>query len=138
MTDSSVPSFDQERSAPAATGRQAAREAGTAAQGLAERILLLDRPRYVAGASTDLDSDHGGLVLCGKGAESRARELRRAGYEGILVIDQAAYEADAATGDEPFAMPEPDGRLFVGGLGGVLQEQRDCGASVAMTPTRYV
>jgi hypothetical protein len=86
----------------------------------------------------NLDLDYGGLVLCGKGAEGRTRELRYAGFEGILIIDQAAYEAEAATADEPFALPEPDGRLFVGGLEGVLQEQRDCGASIAMTPTRYV
>jgi hypothetical protein len=136
MTDSSVPPSQQEHSAPATPGGQVAREAGTAVRQLAERVLLLDRPKYVAGVPTHLDPDHGGLVLCGPGAGSRARTLRSAGYEGTLVIDRAAYEAEAATADEPFAIP--DGRLFGGDLEGVLQEQRDCGASVATTPTRYI
>jgi hypothetical protein len=133
MTDSSAPFPRQEHSTPA---REAAREAGTAAQKMAQRVLLLDRPRYVDAAPPYLDPDHGGLVLCGKKAGGRARELRGAGYTSILVIDQAAYETEAATGDEPFALPE--GRLFGGHLGDVLHQQLDCGADVAVTPTRYV
>ena len=136
MTDSSAPLPRQEHSAPAAPARQAAREAGTAAQMMAERVLLLDRPRYVDAASAYLDPDHGGLVLCGKNAGGRARQLCGAGYESILVIDQAAYETEAATADEPFALPE--GRLFGQDLDDVLQQQLDCGADIAVTPTRYV
>jgi hypothetical protein len=75
-------------------------------------------------------------VLCGKNADRKARELRQEGYGSILVIDQAAYETEAATDDEPFALPE--GRLFGNGLHDVLQQQLDCGADVALTPTRYV
>jgi hypothetical protein len=136
MTDSSAPLPRQEHSAPGAPARQAAREAGTAAQKVAERVLLLDRPRYVDSAPAHLDPDHGGLVLCGQHAGGRARELRRAGYESILVIDQAAYETEAASADEPFALPE--GRLFGEDLDDVLQGQLGCGADVAVTPTRYI
>ena len=97
MTDSSVPSSDQERSAPAATGRQAAREAGTAAQGLAERILLLDRPRYVAGASTDLDSDHGGPAHLGAAS---ATDWGRVRLKDLIVrtVDEGRLRRWVASG----------------------------------------
>jgi hypothetical protein len=136
MTDSSDPLAQQEPSPPGAPGRQAAREAGTAAQKAGQRVLLLDRPRYVAAAPPYLDPRHGGLVLCGKNADRKARELRLEGYDSILVIDQAAYESEAATDDEPFALPE--GRLFGDRLDDVLQQQLDCEADVALTPTRYI
>jgi hypothetical protein len=73
MTDSSVPLPRQGPSVPGAPARQAAREASTAAQKVAERVLLLDRPRYVDAAPPYLDPDHGGLVLCGQNAGGRAR-----------------------------------------------------------------
>jgi hypothetical protein len=136
MTDSDVPLPREEHSAPVAPAGRTAREPSTAAQTVAERVLLLDRPKYVHAVPTHLDSDHGGLVLCGKDAGGRARQLRRAGYDSILVIDQAAYENEPATADEPFALP--GGQLFGGHLDDVLQQQLDCGADVAMTPTRYV
>ena len=136
MTDSSVPLPRQGLSVPGAPARQAAREASTAAQRVAERVLLLDRPRYLDAAPPYLDPDHSGLVLCGQNAGGRARELRRTGYESILVIDQAAYETEAASADEPFALPE--GRLFGEDLDDVLQEQLGCGVDVAVTPTRYI
>jgi hypothetical protein len=136
MTESSDPLSHQEHSAPGAPRRQPARKQGTATQKVGQRVLLLDRPRYVPAAPPYLDSDHGGLVLCGKNADRRARELRVQGYDSILIIDQAAYESEAATTDEPFALPE--GRLFGDRLDDVLQQQLDCEADVALTPTRYV
>jgi hypothetical protein len=136
MTDSTDPLPRQERSVPGVPTSQAARKQGTAAQKMGQRVLLLDRPRYVSAAPPYLNLDHGGLVLCGKNAYTRARELRLQGYGGILVIDQAACESEAATKDEPFARPE--GRLFGDRLDDVFQQQLDCGADVVLTPTRYV
>jgi hypothetical protein len=136
MTDSNVPLPQQDRWASEAPASHAGRDASTAAQKVAERVLLLDRPRYVKAVPAHLDPNHGGFVLCGKNASSRASQLRRAGYEGILVIDHAAYESEAATADEPFALPER--RLFGEPLDDVLEDQLVYGASVAMTPTRYI
>jgi hypothetical protein len=134
MTESSVPGQHPD---PVQPIRQAAPEATTAARQLRERVLLLDRPCYVDRAPPYLDPDHGGLVLCGQNAGRQARQLRLMGYQGLLVIDPAAYERAAASTDEPFALP-PEGRLFGASLEEVLQEQLDCGANLAMTPTRYV
>jgi hypothetical protein len=134
MTDSSVPG---QRPDPVLPVRQAAPEAATAAGQLMERVLLLDRPCYVDQPPPYLDPDHGGLVLCGQNAGRQARQLRLMGYQGLLVIDPAAYESAAATSDEPFA-PPPEGQLFGSSMNDVLQEQLDCGANIAMTPTRYV
>jgi hypothetical protein len=107
-----------------------------AANAVAERILLLDRSVYVRTAPTYLDPKHGGLVLCGKNADRGVLRLRRDGYDGLLLEDAAAYEKQAATTDQPFALPK--GHLFGNDLDSVLQEQRDYGATVALTPTRYI
>jgi hypothetical protein len=109
---------------------------GRAADAVAERILLLDRPKYVRQVPPNLNAAHGGLVLCDADAAAGVIALRKSGYTGVLVEDVAAYETEAATADEPFALPEPG--LFGNDLESVLQEQLDRGATVALTPTRYV
>lgn len=105
--------------------------------GPAERVFLLDRPRYVDEVPGYLDPDHGGLVLCGDGAHSRVHELRLAGFTGRLIEDAAAYEKQVATKDEPFDLPKDDG-LFGVTLEDVLQGQIERGADWALTPSRYV
>jgi hypothetical protein len=109
---------------------------GRAAGAVAERVLLLDRPKHVRQVPTMLDDDHGGLVLCDTGAGAGVISLRKSGYTGVLVEDVAAYEKEVATASEPFALPEPG--LFGNDLESVLQGQLDRGATVALTPTRYV
>lgn len=114
-----------------------ARHAGRAAGAVAERVLLLDRPRFVRHVPDCLDPDHGGLVLCGDGAADRTLELTAGGYGGVLLEDTAAYERQVATAKAPFALPEGD-LLFGNDLDSVLQAQLDRGATAALTPTRYV
>lgn len=109
---------------------------GRAASAVAERVFLLDRPKYVRQVPTYLDAAHGGLVLCDADAGRGVIALRESGFTGVLVEDVAAYEKEVATADEPFALPEPG--LFGNDLESVLQGQLARGASVALTPTRYV
>src|SRR5215472_12126303 len=109
---------------------------GQAAGAVAERVFLLDRPKYVRQMPTYLDAAHGGLVLCDADAGAGVIALRESGYTGVLVEDVAAYEKEVATADEPFALPQPG--LFGNDLESVLQGQLARGASVALTPTRYV
>jgi hypothetical protein len=109
---------------------------GVAAAAVAQRILLLDRPVYVRTPPEYLDPKHCGLVLCGNNAGRGVVWLRQDGYDSLLLEDPGAYEKQAATAEEPFALPQ--GRLFGNNLDSVLQEQRDRGATVAITPTRYI
>ena len=109
---------------------------GRAASAVAERVLLLDRPKYVRQAAATLDAAHGGLVLCDVDAGADVIALRKSGYTGVLIEDVAAYETEVATANEPFALPEPG--LFGNDLESVLQGQLDRGATVALTPTRYI
>jgi hypothetical protein len=106
------------------------------ANAVAEHILLLDRPVYMRTTPTYLDPKYSGLVLCGNNADRGVLRLRKDGYDGLLLEDPAAYEKQAATADEPFALPQ--GRLFGDNLDSVLQEQLDRSATVAITPTRYI
>ena len=80
---------------------------GRAADAVAERILLLDRPKYVRQAPTNLNAAHGGLVLCDADAGAGVIALRKSGYTGVLVEDVAAYETEAATADSPSLFPSP-------------------------------
>ena len=52
---------------------------GRTADAVAERILLLDRPKYVRQAPTNLNAAHGGLVLCGADAGAGVIALRKSG-----------------------------------------------------------
>ncbi|WP_329260754.1 hypothetical protein OG417_25000 [Actinoallomurus sp. NBC_01490] len=131
MNDRPVPT-DHSGQTLAHIGRQ-----GKAASAVAERILMLDRPRFVKEVPDYLDPDYGGLVLCGDNAAARTLELAKSGYSGVLLEDAAAYEKEIATGEAPFALPDGD-LLFGGDLDSVLQAQIERGATAALTPTRYV
>jgi|GEM_PF-1751697 hypothetical protein len=75
---------------------------------VAERIFLLNRPKYVRQVPAYLDAAHGGLVLCDANAGAGVIALRKSGYTGVLVEDVAAYETEVATADEPFSLsPSP-------------------------------
>jgi hypothetical protein len=77
-----------------------------------------------------------GLVLRGGKAGAGVRELRKGGFGGVLVIDSESYAVAAATAEAPFVLPQ-DG-LFEVTLEQILKGQRDCGATVALTPTGYL
>ncbi|WP_261562663.1 hypothetical protein [Frankia tisae] len=113
----------------------APRPASTAAERrLSERIFLLARTRALRVPS--LHPRHGGLALCGPDAVEKLRELRRRGHSGLLIADPAFYENDVATDDQPFTFTADD--LFGHGLDRELELQLDSGATVALTPTRYL
>lgn len=76
-----------------------------------------------------------GLVLCGAKAGTGVRELRSGGFDGPLVIDHETYSV-AATAEAPFVLAQNG--LFQMTLDQVLQGQRACGATVALTPTGYL
>lgn len=78
----------------------------------------------------------GGLVLHGSQAPGWIQELRREGFDRLLLHDPGTYCTAAATEDQPFVLPE-DG-LFPITLEDHLQGQRHVGADVAMTPTGYL
>ncbi|WP_433464156.1 hypothetical protein [Spirillospora sp. CA-128828] len=106
-----------------------------AAQLLDQRILVLERPRFVRAIPKLVDPVHSGLVLCDAKAARHTAALRPVS-SGLLLEDQAPYEKQVATADAPFDLPEDV--LFGGDLDDVLDEQRRRGADLAIAPTRYV
>lgn len=106
-----------------------------AAQLLAQRILVLERPQFVAPMPALIDADRSGLVLCDSKAP-RSTAALRGSYSGLLLEDPAAYERQVATEEAPFDLPEDV--LFGDDLASVLDLQRERGADLAITPTRYV
>ncbi|GAA4242448.1 hypothetical protein GCM10022254_75480 [Actinomadura meridiana] len=106
-----------------------------AAQLLDQRILILERPRFVTAMPALVNTAHSGLVLCDAKAARHTAALRPA-CSGLLLEDQSPYEKQIATADAPFDLPADV--LFGGELGDVLDEQRRRGADLAIAPTRYV
>ncbi|MEU1147992.1 hypothetical protein ACFYO9_26660 [Streptomyces sp. NPDC005863] len=86
-----------------------------------------------------LDPGRSGLVLCGDDAVKKAGTLRfKEGFDSPLLIDPAVYETRVATEDDPFPY-EIEPTLFLDDpLELALAEQRDAGATLAMTPTGYI
>jgi hypothetical protein len=111
--------------------------ASRAARAVADRILMIDRPQFVRQVPGFLDTSHGGLVLCGPAAPAGTLGVRDGGYTGVLLEDTAPYEREVATAEEPFSLPADD-LLFGADLDSALQMQIDRGATVAVTPSRYV
>jgi hypothetical protein len=120
-------------------GGQASRPAlSRAAQALSQAVVLVARDRFAQEIPPYLGSTPVGYGLCGADSGPKLGRLRRKGI--LLLADQASYEDQLATESEPLA-PPPDGGqlpLFGGGLDGLLTDQVDRGAALAMVPTRYV
>ncbi|WP_051385827.1 hypothetical protein [Actinokineospora inagensis] len=110
---------------------------GGAVAALTDQVLV--HASYEAGARLlpSLPPSAPGLVLGGVMALRGVRKLRDGGYRGILIADPEGYKKAEATPDVPFVLPEGDG-LFSVSLDDVLRQQRESGASVAMTPTGYL
>jgi hypothetical protein len=79
-----------------------------------------------------------GLVLRGRKACAGVRQLRRNHFGGVLLIDPEGYTKRAATAEAPFALSQDEDQLFETTLDDILQGQRICGATVALTPTGYL
>lgn len=102
------------------------------------RIFLLDRPQFTRQMPTFLPADRSGLVLCGRGGNTRIDTISRHATNIPVLIDPGAYQDEVATADAPFSLPGDDGMLFGADLDTVLDGQRDSHATAAITPSRYV
>ncbi|TJZ94586.1 hypothetical protein [Actinacidiphila oryziradicis] len=72
--------------------RKAAGGGTPAVELLKGRVLLHENARFVPHTRPLIDEDLGGVIVTGAGAEERAFQLRhQAGYNGVLLIDSAAY-----------------------------------------------
>ena len=83
-----------------------------------------------------LSSNAGGFALRGSKASSGVQQLRREGFDGVLLIDSESYGKADATADAPFVLPKDT--LYEVTLEQVLNDQRACGANLALTPTGYL
>jgi hypothetical protein len=108
----------------------------TASALLADRIFLLDSPRFTRQVPHFLAPGRSGLVLSGDGAHTRIGQIwRQAGAP--LLINPARYANQVATASEPFALGN-EGMLVDVDLDTLLTGQRQCHAAAAITPSRYV
>ncbi|MFC9679440.1 hypothetical protein [Streptomyces sp. NPDC056948] len=102
------------------------------------RMLLQVTPARVGYLRGQLDAGRSGLVLCGKDALRKAKQLRGEGqFTGTLLVDPAAYEVRAASGEKPFPHVS-EGFAFDDPLELSLAEQRAVGVTAPMTPTGYI
>jgi hypothetical protein len=108
----------------------------SATAAVAGRIFLLDNPKFIHQVPPFLAADRSGMVLCGKGSNAKVDAISRQSTNPLF-SDPAAYN-QVATTDEPFALPKCDGALFGSDLNAILQGQRQCHATAAITPSRYV
>ena len=119
---------------PATAGGQ---RTTTAARTVSGRVFLLDSPQYSREVPAFLSADRSGLVLSGKGGNSKVAAHGLVS-QAMLLADPAAYTSQVATADEPFALPEDDNTLFGSDLQSVLQGQRQSHAAATITPSRYI
>jgi hypothetical protein len=82
-----------------------------------------------------LSSNAGGFVLRGSKASNGVQQLKQDGFGGVLLIDPESYDEAVATADAPFILPKDT--LYEVTLDEILNGQRACGATVALTPTGY-
>jgi hypothetical protein len=103
---------------------------------LTDRLLVAAGTRDLQPLLPDVDDDRGGVWVCGADASVKVAGYRDNGFTDlVLVADPEAYVQDVATADEPFRLPE---QLFSSDLHAVLDDQLVRGATVAVTPSRYV
>lgn len=104
---------------------------------LADRVLLHTSWDTCRTLLPVLPDQIGGLVLQGARAGAGIKELRKAGFDRVIVLDRRGYAAANATEDDPFVLHHDD-QLFDLTLEQDLQSQRDAGADIALTPTGYL
>jgi hypothetical protein len=83
-----------------------------------------------------LSSNAGGFTLRGSKAGDGVKQLKREGFDGVLLIDSESYDEALATEDAPFVLPKDT--LYEVTLDEILDGQLTCGATVALTPTGYL
>lgn len=129
------------RSNPEAAGETgASRSVSIPAEGaavLANHVLVHARPRGVTSLIQAVDSQRSGIILCGAKPEQGIKHCRDNNFKGILAIDPRGYEDGPATPEAPFTL-SPEGQLFPPSLEQVLDDQREAGADICLTPTRFI
>lgn len=103
---------------------------------LLNRMLVYARPNQVPALLPYVSLDRGGFILAGAKAGDRMGSLRDSGYEGMVLVDPAAYEKHKATVEAPFWSPED--QLLPPSLEEMLDQQRTAGAPIALTATKYI
>ncbi|WP_143466806.1 hypothetical protein [Lentzea kentuckyensis] len=140
MTDvegMSTPSSDDAQTALAQLADRASprRPAGSVGV-LLNRMLVYARPSQVPNLEPHVSLDRGGFILAGANTNGRMRLLEDSGYNGVVLVDPAAYENHLATPEAPFWFPED--QLLPMTLDEQLNQQLIAGAPAAITPTKFV
>ncbi|MFI9411363.1 hypothetical protein [Nocardia gamkensis] len=102
---------------------------------------MLHTNRITAGVIVPLPSSIAGLVLSGKTAAAGIKDLRQKHPDLLLLRDPEGYRRALATEENPFVVDDSadsQQRLFPVTLDECLQAQRDCGATLTLTPTGYL
>lgn len=103
------------------------------ATALTDRILVHTGVRDLDVALAYVDDEHSGLWVGATSVVDRLAVCRD--FAGPLVADPEAYTTETATPDGVFSLPHD---TLYPELDNVLDEQRAAGATVALTPTRYI
>lgn len=130
MNVSPLPPSDASRPAPGEGGGEL----------LANRVFVHTRPGDAAGVLGLIDHDTSGLVLTSSDHRKLVRTIRKCrdelGFLGPILFDPGTSETVMATREAPFKQ-ELD-QLFQIPLADQLQNQIQCGADAALTPTGYI
>ena len=102
---------------------------------LRDRVLLM-ATNPSPGLLATVDPRTGGIVLSGTTAAAMARPVSRAFSNLPILIDPASARDYVATAEHPFQI-EADG-MIPQTLGGLLQGQRDAGATLVITPSGQI
>jgi hypothetical protein len=106
---------------------------------LRDRTLIQVNTARLSYVLPQIDPARSGLVLCGRDVEKKASTLRfEEGYTGPILIDPALYEVSVATESNPFPYEIDTGLFLNDPLRLALNNQREAGVTLPMTPTGYI
>ncbi|MDI5979853.1 hypothetical protein [Amycolatopsis magusensis] len=103
---------------------------------LLNRMMVYARPNQVPNLQEHTNLERSGFVLAGANTKGRMRLLEETGYDGVVLVDPAAYEKRLATPEAPFWTPE--NQMLPMTLDEVLNQQLVAGATAAITPTKFI
>ncbi|MCE7009999.1 hypothetical protein LWC34_45415 [Kibdelosporangium philippinense] len=103
---------------------------------LLNRMMVYTRPKQVPNLQPHISTERSGFVLAGANTNGRMRLLEDSGYDGVVLVDPAAYEKHVATPDAPFWIPED--QMLPMTLDEMLNQQLVAGVTAAITPTKFI
>ncbi|QQQ74217.1 hypothetical protein IOD16_23740 [Saccharothrix sp. 6-C] len=103
---------------------------------LLDRMLIYARPDQVPVLRPHVNLERSGFVIAGATASRRMKLLAEDGFDGLVLVDPAAYEKHVATVGAPFWSPED--QLLPTSLEDLLDQQLMAGAPAALTPTKFI